>query len=142
LKSIEKQQNISIQHALSPQGEFKIGNHYLDGVDHTNKTIYEFYGCYWHGNCNHCIDANGWFNNQKTMVKLNYAKEMTNRREHYIKKQLPQYKLLTIQECEFEKQYTDSGSDFNEMLKEVEDEIATTFIQPRCFYFGGEKIQL
>jgi len=43
---LERTENISINHALSSTGEFKVGNYFLDGIDHTNKTIYEFYGCW------------------------------------------------------------------------------------------------
>jgi len=43
---LERKENIFIDHALSPNGEFRIGNYNLDGIDHANKTIYEFYGCW------------------------------------------------------------------------------------------------
>lgn len=77
----------------------------------------------------------GWFNDPKTMVKLIHANEMTKRREMLIKKQMPNYKFVSIQECQFDKYYKDSSN--NQLLQEVEQEIATTFIQPRSFYFGG-----
>lgn len=47
LKFLEISKNISIQHAESQKGEFKIDNFYVDGYDQVNKTIYEFHGCYW-----------------------------------------------------------------------------------------------
>ena len=46
-----KEQTIQIQHALSPEGEFKISNiGKVDGYCQTNNTIYEYHGSYWHGN--------------------------------------------------------------------------------------------
>jgi len=70
-------------------------------------------------------------------VKLAYAKEMTKRREIFIKKKFPDYKFVTIQECQFEKMIKESESNSAEMLKEVNEDISTTFIPPRSFYFGG-----
>ena len=82
-----------------------------------------------------CFEKQGWFNNQKTIVKLAYANEMTKRREIFIQKKFPNYKFVTIQECQFDKDF--KGSSFSELLNEVNEEIATTFIHPRSFYFGG-----
>ncbi len=69
------------------------------------------------------------------MVRLAYAREMTKRREMFIKQKFPSYKFVTIQECEFEKM--NKQSNYGELLKEVNEEISTTFIPPRSFYFGG-----
>jgi len=68
-------------------------------------------------------------------VKLTYAKEMTRRREIFIKKKFPDYKFVTIQECQFDNMIKESDS--GEILKEVNEEISSTFIAPRSFYFGG-----
>lgn len=40
--------NLPIRHALNG-GEVQIGNCTVDGYDEQTRTIYEFYGCYWHG---------------------------------------------------------------------------------------------
>lgn len=47
LKFIETSKNINLQHAGSILGEFKVDKYFVDGYDRTNKTVYEFYGCYW-----------------------------------------------------------------------------------------------
>ena len=60
---------------------------------------------------------------------------MTKRREIFIKKKFPQYKFISIQECQFDK--ICKGSIYSELLIEVDEEIGTTFIHPRSFYFGG-----
>ncbi len=51
LTEIETKENILIQHARKPEGEYKlpiVGK--VDGYCVTNNTIYEFHGDYWHGN--------------------------------------------------------------------------------------------
>ena len=55
LKSIELNEGITIQCALSPEGEFKIpspNNRYyrFDGYCISTNTVYEYHGDYWHGN--------------------------------------------------------------------------------------------
>ena len=48
-----KTQNIHIQHALSPNGEYFIpGIGKVDGYCHENNFVYEYHGNYWHGNPN------------------------------------------------------------------------------------------
>ena len=43
-------EDVTIKHALNG-GEVRLGQHGLpvDGFDVANQTVYEFYGCYWHG---------------------------------------------------------------------------------------------
>ena len=40
--------DLPIQHAWNG-GEVQFGNFTVDGYDENTRTIYEFYGCYWHG---------------------------------------------------------------------------------------------
>jgi len=51
LQWIEKTQSIQIQQAYNGR-EAKIGPYKVDGL--CGNTIYEFYGCYWHG-CPRCM---------------------------------------------------------------------------------------
>ena len=60
---------------------------------------------------------------------------MTRRKEAYLNKKMSQFKLITIQECEFDEQYR--KSEYAELLKVVEGEIDAIFIPPREFYTGG-----
>lgn len=51
LDKIMLEENIKIQYALTPEGEFKIpkiGS--VDGYCHETFTVYEFHGDFWHGN--------------------------------------------------------------------------------------------
>ena len=51
LESIMTEENITIQYALSPEGEFAIsGVGKIDGYCNETHTVYEFHGDYWHGN--------------------------------------------------------------------------------------------
>ncbi|SRR5258708_32521464 len=90
----------------------------------------------WHGNCYDCINKHGWFNNQESMNKLNYAREMTKRREAFIKKKFPKYKFVTMQECKFDTMC--NGLEYAKLVKDVELDMSTTFIPPRVFYCGGK----
>jgi hypothetical protein len=42
----------NIRHALNG-GEVTLGHYTVDGYDEESRTVYEFYGCYWHG-CPDC----------------------------------------------------------------------------------------
>ena len=51
LQSIEVKEKITIQHALSPRGEYYIsGIGKVDGYCKETNTVYEFHGDFWHGN--------------------------------------------------------------------------------------------
>ncbi|CAH6419611.1 Hypothetical protein HVR_LOCUS680 [uncultured virus] len=51
LEDIMKQENIIIQYALSPQGEYSIPTvGKVDGYFPQTNTVYEFHGDFWHGN--------------------------------------------------------------------------------------------
>ena len=51
IKEIEIKDNIIIQHALLPEGEFKIlGIGKVDGYCKETNTVYEYHGDFWHGN--------------------------------------------------------------------------------------------
>jgi hypothetical protein len=60
----------------------------VDGYDQKNNTVYQFYGCYWHG-CRKCHPEN--------VIKYNKTMEQENLIEHN------GYKLVHIWECEWNK---------------------------------------
>ena len=41
--------DIDICHAEN-SGGYRIDNFLVDGFDEENNTVYEFHGCFWHGN--------------------------------------------------------------------------------------------
>ncbi len=50
------------------------------------------------------------------------------------------FKIVTIQECEFENQIKDGCEDYKNKLAAVKEEVETTFIPPRDFYTGGKNL--
>ena len=53
---------IDIRHgANSPHGEKRIENYSVDGFCSSNNTIYEYYGCFYHGHCGPNRDKKKWF---------------------------------------------------------------------------------
>lgn len=53
IENIMKLENINIQYALSPNGEYIIsGIGRVDGFCHETNTVYEYHGDFWHGNPN------------------------------------------------------------------------------------------
>ena len=43
-----RKEKVSIRHAENG-GEVRIDNYSVDGYDESTRTVYEYYGCYWHG---------------------------------------------------------------------------------------------
>ena len=99
LNFIMKKENINIQHAENG-GEYEIpGTLYtVDGYDKNKKTIYEFYGCYYHG-CNKCTISDEFNKHKNKQNKLVY--EDTLIREKKLKNR--GYKVISIWECEYDK---------------------------------------
>ena len=72
LQFISSRENIFIQ-SIGNLGEYRVGHYHLDGICETNKTIYEFYGCYWHG-CKKCYNYGSWNSTRNyEMGYLNFA---------------------------------------------------------------------
>ena len=58
LKYISFKENAFIKHAKNG-GEHAVGAYFLDGLNESTKTIYEFHGCFWHG-CQKCYKSDTW----------------------------------------------------------------------------------
>ena len=108
LKYISETEKIHIQHAKNG-GEVRADKYLLDGVCESNKTIYEFHGCMWHG-CPKCYCSNGW----NTIKQKSYGSIYNShlKRVETIKKLFPDYKLVEMWECEFNNRSTKEMSDF------------------------------
>ncbi|KAL5260053.1 hypothetical protein ACHWQZ_G010240 [Mnemiopsis leidyi] len=108
LADLEHRQNTTIQHARN-KGEFRLGSKQIpvDGFRMSDKTVFQFYGCWWHG-CPKCkTDDRDVSTGGKT---LNDKLKHTEKVEEYIKD--CGYRLVTIWECEW-KEYKRSHNIHN-----------------------------
>lgn len=62
LRFISFAENTYVEHAKTPEGEFQIGEFFLDGISHEKKKVWDFHGCYYHGcpKCFNHIDYNAF----------------------------------------------------------------------------------
>jgi hypothetical protein len=95
LKFLMHKNKIHIQHAKNSNGEFKCGSYYLDGVDHTNKLIFEMNGCLWHG-CPTCYNPASY--NPVTQSSFASLKYNQDKKIEYIMKHMPNYKVVELWE--------------------------------------------
>ena len=120
---------VNIQHALS--GGLKkltIGNktYKVDGFCEETNTVYEFYGCFWHG-CPKCYRPNIInTKNQKDMGTLN---DLTVEKRDTIKN--VGYSHVSTYECQLTK-----NKDFQKFAKNFTQEIVEP-LNPRDAFYGG-----
>lgn len=88
-----------IRHAKNG-GEINLGPYTVDGYDPGSNTVYEFYGCYWHGcpKCHPRLENE----NHPHRVDCTYGTlyEETLIREHHLRKQ--GYQVVSIWEHDFD----------------------------------------
>ena len=122
--------NIQIAHAKNG-GEKTVGKYLLDGFCEENKTVYEFYGCFWHG-CPKCYKDETWNPVKRQLMVTIYKSHCF--RINYLKKTLFDYNFCEKWECDYE---IDKKTDHNlsYFLKNV-CHIADP-INPRDSLFGG-----
>ncbi|XP_022298821.2 uncharacterized protein LOC111107766 [Crassostrea virginica] len=122
--------DLSIQHAWNG-GEVKFGNFTVDGYDESTRTVYEFYGCYWHG-CPICFpDLATETHPHRTQFTYNSLYELTLTRELALKEQ--GFNLVTLWEHEFDKQFQKSEP-FQDFVRELEFQPP---LNPREALYGG-----
>jgi hypothetical protein len=96
LKFIAEKNKIFIRHARNG-GEYKLGNHSLDGYCQETNTVYEFHGCFYHG-CPKCFQGNFWNSMKQSTMKYIYSKHLN--RIKYIK--ACNVNLIEKWECEWD----------------------------------------
>ena len=97
IQSVAYENEVEIKHALNG-GEVKICGHYVDGYYEASKTIFEFYGCYWHGCPTHFPDRER--KNHHNCLTMKQLYKQTN--EH---KQLfvdSGYRVVEMWECDYD----------------------------------------
>ena len=120
---------VNIQHALNG-GEKKLTicnkTYKVDGFCEETNTVYEFYGCFWHG-CPKCFKPNIINSkNQKDMGTLN---DLTIKKRDTIKN--AGYDHISIYECHLAK-----NKDFQKFAKNFTQEIVEP-LNPREAFYGG-----
>jgi hypothetical protein len=135
LEFLAEKNKVTIQHArrggevMLPWYDEKTKKTYhwkFDGYDSTNKTVYEFYGCYFHG-CPQCFPNRNQICNksgrQRTMEEV-YAETLV--REERIQSRFG--KLVTMWEHTFDQYYD---------LKNYNLSLTLDKLKPRDAFYGG-----
>ena len=129
LNYMSKAKNLNIQHALNG-GEKKLTiddkTYKVDGFCKETNTVYEFYGCFWHG-CPNCYKPNIInTKNQKDMGTLN---DLTIEKRENIKS--AGYNYVSTYECQLNK-----NKEFQKFAKDFDQEIVEPLNPRDCFYGG------
>ena len=109
-------------------GEKRIRQYFVDGFEENSNTVYEYYGCFWHG-CQKCFKES--VRNPETNERLKKIYTRTKIREQEIRDL--GYKVVTIWACEWTKQKNDNPS----MAQQVKDMNISTPLIPNDAFFGG-----
>ena len=129
LNYMSKAKGLNIQHALNG-GEKKLtidGKTYkVDGFCKETNTVYEFYGCFWHG-CPNCYKPN--IINSKNQRDMGTPNDLTIEKRETIKS--VGYNHVSIYECQLNK-----NKEFQQFAKDFEQEIVEP-INPRDAFYGG-----
>ena len=126
---MSKAKNLNIKHALNG-GEKKltIGNktYKVDGFCKENNTVYEFYGCFWHG-CQNCYKPN--IVNSKNQMDMGTLNDRTIEKRENIKN--AGYNHVSTYECILNK-----NKDFQKFAKTFDNEIVEPLNARQAFYGG------
>lgn len=129
LKHLSHKHKIDIQHRLNG-GEKKIDRYLVDGYCEENKTIYEFFGCFWHG-CPNCYDHNTFNNRLQKLYGTLFNQTLQRIKE--IKQLMPDFKVVYIWECDFRRMIQNS----RELIEFKNDNEYVDPIDPRDCMYGG-----
>ena len=129
LNYMSKAKNLNIQHALNG-GEKKLTiddkTYKVDGFCEETNTVYEFYGCFWHG-CPNCYKPN--IINSKNQRDMGTLNDLTIEKRENIKS--AGYNHVSTYECQFNK-----NKEFQKFAKDFDQEIVEP-LNPRDSFYGG-----
>ncbi len=131
LKFIMHTQQINIQHFRNG-GEQKFANFRVDGYHKDSKTIYEFYGCYYHG-CPRCF-TQGSFNKQRQLLQSTIYKKHVDRIKN-LKEKNKDHVFIEMWECDFNKLKKESPELRSFLISDKCDILDR--LDPRDSLFGG-----
>ena len=139
-----------IQHALTPEGEFKIhspktprGFYKADGYCRETNTVFEYRGCCWHA-CDMCFPydfpsrladslEDPYPKHPHTGQTMRELSALTKIRDQNVREALPGCKIVTKMECEFKKEIA-ASKELQDFLKENP---VRPRLDPRESLFGG-----
>lgn len=104
----------------------------VDGFDAKTKTVYEFYGCYWH-QCRNCFPIQAHKDASDKNLKYSLRYDATIARSYRIKRL--GYNLVEMWECEFDRLLKQS-SRIEFYLNSI-DGLNDEALNPRDAFFGG-----
>ena len=120
---------LNIQHALNG-GEKKLTiddkTYKVDGFCEKTNTVYEFYGCFWHG-CPNCYKPN--IINSKNQRDMGTLNDLTIEKRETIKS--AGYNHVSTYECQLNK-----NKEFQKFAKDFDQEIVEP-LNPRDSFYGG-----
>ena len=119
----------NIKHALNgSEKKLTIGNktYKVDGFCEETNTVYEFYGCFWHG-CPKCYRPN--IINTKSQKDMGALNDLTVEKHNTIKN--AGYNHVSTYECQLTK-----SKDFQKFAKNFTQEIVEP-LNPRNAFYGG-----
>ena len=129
LNYMSKAKNLNIQHALNG-GEKKLTiddkTYKVDGFCEETNTVYEFYGCFWHG-CPNCYKSN--IVNSKNQRDMGTLNDQTIEKRENIKN--AGYNHVSIYECQL-----NNNKDYQKYAKSFNQEIVEA-LNPREAFYGG-----
>ena len=129
LNYVSTTNGLNIQHALNG-GEKKLTidnkTYKVDGFCKETNTVYEFYGCFWHG-CPNCYKPN--IINSKNQRDMGTLNDLTIEKQETIKS--AGYNHVSTYECQLNK-----NKEFQKFAKDFDQEIVEP-LNPRDSFYGG-----
>ena len=110
IQSEAKTRDIEIKHALNG-GEQRINGHYVDGYHEDSRTVFEFFGCYWHGCPTHFPDRNRVQHHQCLTMHQLYI--LTIGKSEELRR--AGYQVVEFWECDYDKRYKEDP-DFRSLV--------------------------
>ena len=123
-------QHHNIRHAKNG-GEVTLGPYTVDGYDQESNTVYEFYGCYWHG-CPHCY-PNLLTETHPHRVQQTYQDLYDQTLKRTSDLQAQGYTVISIWEHEFDR-LVQQNPDVQQFVQEVDIQDP---LNPRDALYGG-----
>ena len=103
MDSIVKENNIQINHKLNYGSEKRVGPYLVDGYDPHNNVIYEFHGCYFHGDSPTTCPLTRKITSEKWLKKQPLLLRGTRDRTMFLKSK--GYEVREIWECQYHYKY-------------------------------------